>query len=206
MIFELCQAALFAALDAFAAARPADPKFTILGGEPLLCRDLVYAALDRIKKLFGPGVPVHLFTNGLLLEKGEAARLLKRGVDLTVSLNGTSSGAKGAVKNIPLPLHGKIRAGVVEACLRRSFPARTRVRAAGLVAGHCRRLGQGSPGPSQGFVKSPTARVPGQVKKRARLVGARQRLRSGSGRLQRHQARALPQYNPGARRFFLSLR
>ena len=34
-------------------------------------------------------------------------------MDLTVSLNGTSSGAKAAVKNIPLPLRGKIRAGVV---------------------------------------------------------------------------------------------
>ena len=109
----ISRAALFAALDAFAAAGPAVPKFTILGGEPLLCRGLVYAALDRIEKIFGPGAPVHLFTNGFLLEKGEAARLLKRGVDLTVSLNGTSSGAKAAVKNIPLPLRGKIRAGVV---------------------------------------------------------------------------------------------
>ncbi|MDO8804765.1 MAG: radical SAM protein [Elusimicrobiota bacterium] len=109
----ILRAALLAALDAFAAARPEEPKFTILGGEPLLCRDLVYAALDRIRELFGPGAPVHLFTNGLLLKKGEAARLLKRGVDLTVSLNSPSGGAEAAVKNIPLPLRGKIRAGVV---------------------------------------------------------------------------------------------
>jgi len=104
--------ALLAALASFAAARPEAPKFTVLGGEPLLCRDLLYCALDRIRKLFGPGAPVHLFTNGLLLEKGEAARLLGRGIKLTVSLGGACE-EKKALKNLPPRLRKKACASAV---------------------------------------------------------------------------------------------
>lgn len=113
----ISRAALFAALGAFAAARPAAPRFTILGGEPLLCRDLAYAALARIEELFGPGAPVQLFTNGLLLKKGEAQKLLKRGVKLTVSFGPAGPGVPGRARtgaaNIPRALRKRVSAAVV---------------------------------------------------------------------------------------------
>ena len=110
--------ALLSALNKFAAARPAEPKFTILGGEPLLCRPLLYTALNEIMKLFGPRAPVHLFTNGLLLKKNEAKKLLKLGVELTVSINvasdpGKSGHLRTGADNVPRALRKKVRACIV---------------------------------------------------------------------------------------------
>ena len=109
----ISKAALFAALDAFAAAGPAAPAFTMLGGEPLLCRDLAYAALERIKELFGPGAPVTLFTNGLLLKKGEAQKLLERGVKVTVSLDSPGKPGRTGADNIPSAFRKQIRIATV---------------------------------------------------------------------------------------------
>lgn len=103
--------ALRRALAAFAAAGPEEPKFTILGGEPLLERPLLRLALSEIRRLFGSAAPVHLFTNGLLLEKGEAQALLGRGVKLTVSFDG--SRGPGAVPGLPPPLRDRVSAGYV---------------------------------------------------------------------------------------------
>lgn len=107
-------AALRRALAAFAAAGPAAPKFTILGGEPLLCRARLAQALAWIKELFGPAAPVHVFTNGLLLKKGEAASLLKRGVKLTVSLDGRPGASRpAAIRNLPPALRGRVSVSAV---------------------------------------------------------------------------------------------
>jgi MoaA/NifB/PqqE/SkfB family radical SAM enzyme len=104
---------LDAALAAFAAARPEAPKFTVLGGEPLLCRDRLYQAIAGVRRLFGPAAPVHVFTNGLRLKKGEAAALLRRGVKLTVSLDGRPGGARKKAPAIPPALRGNVSVGAV---------------------------------------------------------------------------------------------
>jgi MoaA/NifB/PqqE/SkfB family radical SAM enzyme len=134
---NISRPALLAALNGFAAGSPAAPKFTILGGEPLLCRNLVYAALYRINKLFGRGAPVHLFTNGTLLKKDEARKFLKRGVKLTISLEGLPGAGINnfmrAAANIPFALRKTIRAGIVV----------TPANAGGLVPGILYLLGQG---------------------------------------------------------------
>ena len=107
-------AALRSALAAFSAARPAAPKFTILGGEPLLCRERLAQALAGIRKTFGPAAPVHVFTNGLLLRKGEAAALLKKGVKLTVSLDGRpGAGRPAASPNLPRALRSRVSVSAV---------------------------------------------------------------------------------------------
>ena len=105
--------ALDAALKAFAAAAPENPKFTILGGEPLLCRERLYQSLAGIRILFGRPAPVHIFTNGLALRKGEAAALLRAGVKLTVSLDGFPGGARQHVPAIPPALRGRISVSAV---------------------------------------------------------------------------------------------
>lgn len=106
--------ALLSALRRFRAACPAGPRFTILGGEPLLCRGRLNQALAGIKKLFGPRVPVHLFTNGLLLKKGEAAGLIRSGVKLTVSMDGRpGAGRPPAISAIPRALRKKISVSAV---------------------------------------------------------------------------------------------
>jgi len=106
-------AALYAALKAFAAAAPENPKFTILGGEPLLCRERLRQALAGIRKLFGRSAPVHIFTNGLALGKGEAAALLGSDVKLTVSLDGPPGGPRRHVPAIPPALRGRISVSAV---------------------------------------------------------------------------------------------
>lgn len=107
-------AGLRSALAAFAAARPAEPKFTILGGEPLLCRERLAQALAGIRKNFGPAAPVHVFTNGLLLKKGEAAALLKKGVRLTVSLDGRpGAGRPAAIAGLPRALRSRVSVSAV---------------------------------------------------------------------------------------------
>ena len=174
----ISKAALFAALDAFAAAGPAAPAFTILGGEPLLCRDLAYAALDRIKELFGPGAPVTLFTNGLLLKKGEAQNLLERGVKVAVSLDGPlvpgKPGRTGA-DNIPRALRKQVRAATVV----------TPAGAGELVPGFLRLLGLGferlawSPDITAAWDNAALARL--RASSKALLLEYLGRLRSGRG-------------------------
>lgn len=109
----IAAAALDKALAGFAAAKPENPKFTVLGGEPLLCRDRLYRAIAGIRELFGPAAPVHVFTNGLRLKKGEAAALVRRGVKLTVSLDGRPGGARKKAPAIPPALRGKVSVGAV---------------------------------------------------------------------------------------------
>lgn len=105
--------ALRRALEGFAAAGPAAPKFTVLGGEPLLCRERLYEALRDIRRLFGQA-PVHVFTNGLLLKKGEAARLLRLGVKLAVSVTGSGdAGLAPLLRVLPRPLRGRVSASLV---------------------------------------------------------------------------------------------
>ncbi len=106
-------AALRRALKSFAAAKPQSPKFTFLGGEPLLHRALLAGALRDIKKLF-PGAPVHVFTNGLLLKPGEAARLLASGVKLAVSVTAPGPAAlKPLLARLPRPVRARVSAGLV---------------------------------------------------------------------------------------------
>lgn len=107
-------AALHKALASFAAEGPAEPKFTVLGGEPLLCRDRLHQALVGIRILFGRAAPIHVFTNGLLLRKGEAAALLKSGVKLTVSLDGRpGAGRPAEIPNLPRALRPKVSVSAV---------------------------------------------------------------------------------------------
>jgi len=107
-------AALSRSLAAFAAARPGQPKFTILGGEPLLCRARLRQALDGIQKHFGRSAPVHLFTNGLTLQNGEAGKLLKRGIKLTVSLDGRpGTGRPADIKNLPRAMRKDVSVSAV---------------------------------------------------------------------------------------------
>lgn len=106
-------AALRKALRRFAGARPPSPKFTVLGGEPLLHRDLLAEALRRIRELF-PGAPVHVFTNGLLLKPGEAERLLDSGVKISVSVTGSGPAAlRPLLANLPRGLRSRVSAGLV---------------------------------------------------------------------------------------------
>lgn len=106
-------AALRRALKSFAAARPQAPKFTFLGGEPLLHRPLLALALREIKRLF-PGAPVHIFTNALLLKPGEAARLLASGVKLAVSVTGSGPAPlRPLLEKLPRPLRARVSAGLV---------------------------------------------------------------------------------------------
>ncbi|MHB0995661.1 MAG: radical SAM protein [Elusimicrobiales bacterium] len=105
-------AALEKALEDFAAAKPEAPKFTVLGGEPLFCRDRLYQSLAGVRRLFGPA-PVHVFTNGLRLKKGEASALIRRGVKLTVSLDGRPGGARRRAPAIPPALREKVSASAV---------------------------------------------------------------------------------------------
>lgn len=106
-------AALAKALADFSAARPENPKFTVLGGEPLLCRDRLYQAISGVRELFGASAPVHVFTNGLRLKKGEASALIRRGVKLTVSLDGRPGGARRRAPAIPPALREKVSVSAV---------------------------------------------------------------------------------------------
>ncbi len=118
---------LRSALAAFAAAAPAAPKFTILGGEPLLARRALATALSEIRRLFGRRAPVHLFTNGLLLKKGEAAALLARGVKLTVSLDGPAARRAAAAAKLPPALRRRVSAArVVTPASAAALPAEMR--------------------------------------------------------------------------------
>ncbi|KAF0157961.1 MAG: hypothetical protein FD189_228, partial [Elusimicrobia bacterium] len=94
-------------------ARPGSPRFTILGGEPLLSRTVLRLALLEIRRLFGRGAPVHLFTNGLPLKKGEARALLARGVKLTVSMDGPAARRAAAAAKLPPALRARVSASVV---------------------------------------------------------------------------------------------
>ena len=102
-------AALRRALAEFAAAAADNPKFTVLGGEPLLCRDRLALAVGEIRRLFGRAAAVHVFTNGLPLRPGEAASLLKRGVKLTVSMDG----GPRELRNLPRALRRRVSASIV---------------------------------------------------------------------------------------------
>ncbi len=107
-------AALRSALSDFAAAKPGHPKFTILGGEPLLCRVRLDQAIALIRKHFGPGAPVHLFTNGLAFRKDEAKKLLERGVRITVSLDGRPGAGRPAdIPNLPRALRKDVSVSAV---------------------------------------------------------------------------------------------
>lgn len=107
--------------------RPEEPRFTILGGEPLLSRAALRLALSEIRRLFGRRAPVHVFTNGTTLRKGEARELLARGVKLTVSMDGPASRRAAALAGLPPALRAGVSASVV------ATPASAGLLAAGLA-------------------------------------------------------------------------
>lgn len=169
-------AALRKALASFAAEKPAEPKFTVLGGEPLLCRDRLRQAVAGIRTLFGRSTPIHVFTNGLLLKKGEAAALLKSGVKLTVSLDGRpGAGRPAEIPNLPPALRPKVSVSAVVS------PAN----AGELLPNMLYLLAQGytrlawSPDITAAWNKAALARL--KISSRALLLEYLRRLKSGRG-------------------------
>lgn len=77
------------ALDYFLSRAPvSERKVSFLGGEPLLDYPLVCRAVDYLRDAAGGRLPVHLFTNGTLLDRRRLEFLLDRGVDLVLSEDG----------------------------------------------------------------------------------------------------------------------
>jgi len=102
---------------------------TLLGGEPLVEKKLMYQTLDLIKGWKKKAkIKVYLFTNGSLLSRKDAEELLKRNVKIYLSIDGVkesndryrkckgSSAFSQAMKNIrkfPKPLIKKMGVNMV---------------------------------------------------------------------------------------------
>ncbi|MCK5584035.1 MAG: radical SAM protein, partial [Elusimicrobiales bacterium] len=63
-------------------------KIAIAGGEPFLCFPIVDKTISFLRKKVKHPLKIELFTNGTLLNKDNARRLIKKGVSLTISLDG----------------------------------------------------------------------------------------------------------------------
>lgn len=63
-------------------------KISLGGGEPFLDYPLLQSAVNFIRKRIGSEVVLEVFTNGTLLTRARACRLLDQGVKLIVSLDG----------------------------------------------------------------------------------------------------------------------
>lgn len=80
-------AAVLGGLESFLRRAPAGAKVTFLGGEPLLAGRLLRRAILRIRAA-APDMPVRLFTNGTLLDRGWLAFFSAQSVSVTLSLDG----------------------------------------------------------------------------------------------------------------------
>lgn len=78
---------LLGALDFFLAQGPTSKKITFLGGEPLLHGRLLKRAVLRIRAA-GADIPVRVFTNATLLDRGWLSFFFRHRVKLTISLDG----------------------------------------------------------------------------------------------------------------------
>ncbi|MEA3306383.1 MAG: radical SAM protein [Elusimicrobiota bacterium] len=66
-------------------------KISIAGGEPFLYFPLVDKTVEFLRKRINPPVKIEVFTNGTLLNKNNVSKLVKKGVNLTLSLDGAMS-------------------------------------------------------------------------------------------------------------------
>jgi radical SAM protein with 4Fe4S-binding SPASM domain len=86
-------------MDAIAAAKPIfDPaaSFIVLGGEPLIAPERLWAALDRAAGVFAE--PFLISTNGTLLDAAAVCGLASRRVEVQVSLDGVDAVRNDAVR------------------------------------------------------------------------------------------------------------
>lgn len=89
----LRRAALLGAVGEFLRAAPRGAKISFLGGEPLLHKPLLRAAVRLVRAEAGTSFPLVVFTNGLLLDQAEAAFLKENSVKIVVSLDGDPAAA-----------------------------------------------------------------------------------------------------------------
>jgi len=82
------RAALLRAVGEFLRSAQRGAKISFLGGEPLLHKPLLRAAVRLVRAEAGASFPVTVFTNGLLLDRPEAAFLKENSVKTVVSLDG----------------------------------------------------------------------------------------------------------------------
>jgi len=85
--------ALLGAVGDFLRSAPRGAKISFLGGEPLLHKPLLRAAVRLVRAEAGASFPVTVFTNGLLLDRAEAAFLKENSVKTVVSLDGDPAAA-----------------------------------------------------------------------------------------------------------------
>lgn len=93
---------LLKSLETFLAGRPPGAKISFLGGEPLLHKPLLLAAVRFIRKKTGQEVPVTVFTNGVLLDAVTAAFLRANHVKTVLSMDGNPA-APGYARKGPVP-------------------------------------------------------------------------------------------------------
>jgi sulfatase maturation enzyme AslB (radical SAM superfamily) len=85
----------------FLSSQVKDKKITFLGGEPLLHFDLINAVLTFIKKEKKKDLPVHIFSNGLLIDAKISKFIKDFNINLIISINaGEISGGISKVKDI----------------------------------------------------------------------------------------------------------
>ena len=107
MIFEkpIEKKILIKAVSKFLKVPGKNKKITFLGGEPFLHFNLIKAVLNFVKKERGNDLPVHIFTNGLLINE-EISNFIKRfNINLIVSISakqiaGRAAKGKDAIKNL----------------------------------------------------------------------------------------------------------
>ncbi|MEA3306464.1 MAG: radical SAM protein [Elusimicrobiota bacterium] len=103
---------LLGAVGKFLKSSAKDKKITFLGGEPFLHVDLIKAVLIFIRKENKDNLPVHVFTNGFLINKKISDLIKKFDVNLIISINELSfveglskskNNIKKILKNIDIP-------------------------------------------------------------------------------------------------------
>jgi sulfatase maturation enzyme AslB (radical SAM superfamily) len=115
------------ALDVYAAARPAEPRIKLFGGEPTLNADVLTAVLGRARAAI-PGVRFELTTNGTLVDESLLDAILARGdVELHVSLDGAPA-HHDENRRVHLPLAAS-SGGSVHAAATRLAPRLSAARA-----------------------------------------------------------------------------
>ena len=101
-------------LDYFLArATLGERKISFLGGEPLLHYPLLRRAVERIRTEAAEEIPVHVFTNGLLLDGERISFFRSRGVDVTVGFAGGAVRMPAAVRSALRTRAGRLGASVV---------------------------------------------------------------------------------------------
>ncbi|MCK4935855.1 MAG: 4Fe-4S cluster-binding domain-containing protein [Elusimicrobiales bacterium] len=78
---------LLAGVAKFLKSGAKNKKITFLGGEPFLHFNLIKAVLTFVRKEIKNDLPVHIFTNGLLINKAIALFIKRFDINLIVSIN-----------------------------------------------------------------------------------------------------------------------